>query len=76
MGCNPQIKKIVMKAWHFLQASSEIIGRRRYRPDATGMTTSSHRCRLGRGSGQTQLEPRLRQSGLAYLSDPVLALHG
>ena len=27
-----------MKAWHFLQVSSEIIGKNRYRSDVTGMT--------------------------------------
>jgi hypothetical protein len=32
-----------MKAWHFLQVSSEIIGKHRHRPVVTGMTTSTHR---------------------------------
>jgi hypothetical protein len=41
-----------MKAWHYLQASSEIIGRHRYRPDVTGTTTLPHPCRLGRESGK------------------------
>ncbi len=30
-----------MKAWHFLQVSSEIIGKHRYRSDVTRMTSSS-----------------------------------
>jgi hypothetical protein len=36
------IKKNLMKAWHFLHVSSAIIGKHRQRSDVTGITTSSH----------------------------------
>jgi hypothetical protein len=32
-----------MKACHYLQVSSAIIGKHRHRSDVTGMTTSTHR---------------------------------
>jgi hypothetical protein len=36
-----EIKKNLMKARHFLQVSSEIIGKHRHRSDVTGMTSST-----------------------------------
>jgi hypothetical protein len=36
-----EIKKNLMKARHFLQVSSEIIGKHRHRSDVTGMTSSA-----------------------------------
>jgi hypothetical protein len=41
IGCKPEINKILMKARHFLQVSSEIIGKRRHRSDVTRMTSST-----------------------------------
>jgi hypothetical protein len=43
MAYKPEIKKNFMKAWHFLQVSSEIIAKHRHRSDVTGMTTSTRR---------------------------------
>ena len=53
------IKKNLMKAWHFLHVSSAIIGKHRQRSDVTGITTSSHR-QIGVAS--TSYQPNLETS--------------
>ena len=65
MPYKPEIKKNFMKAWHFLQVSSEIIAKHRHRSDVTGMTISTPRRYLDWRSTQTVLEQRPRQSGSA-----------
>jgi len=65
MGCKPQIKKIAMKAWHYLQASSEIIGRHRHRPDLTG--SHAGRTRISSAAIWEQLSPEPNQVNLDKL---------
>jgi hypothetical protein len=63
MAYKPEITKNFMKAWHFLQVSSQNIAKHRHRSDVTGMTTSTRRRYLEWRSTQTVLKQRLRHSG-------------